>query len=507
MSGLDCDADTYTYMTHVEHDDTAQCSLSLWLHDFEQAAGTSVTHKPGMEYGAAIAWWQTAKKQRPRPHEGVDVFIEDAALLCRLPLRPVEAGEVVGVFDDFIGRTVVVRRSAGQCQFWLFAHIEPAAALQVGCWLTTASELGRVATARTKCPSHLHISLVVVPLHAPLSWAEATWSRLHQLEHYPTALYFAPITLSMDRGDRQGSSRRRGGCLSTWLSKRRAAKAWPKRRASDMALSAVCSFVALLLLPLAAFIMRPTDVLLHEVPTLPPLPNGLNLSIDAAADDVWPAAAALCRWLAKHTALVEGVAVVELGAGAGAVGLYAAGLGASRVLLTDRGSQLDALAASAQRNRPLLRQHTDRAGGGSAVEVHALEWGAAATQALMRGTGARFDIVLASDITYVHKAFDELAATLFELVHAGATDRMGSSTRVLLAHEHRDVRRRDFGRRVHRWDDHDGALAAFRAAVARRGLNISCIGAERPVGEVRGAWRRWTADVSIVEVMVTATQT
>ena len=71
--------------------------------------------------------------------------------------------------------------------------------------------------------------------------------------------------------------------------------------------------------------------------------------------------------------------------------------------------------------------------------------------------------------------------------------------RVVLAHEHRD-RRRDFGRRVSRWDDHDGAMAAFAAAAARRGLTLSLVGAERPVSEVRGQWRRWTADLSILEV-------
>ena len=47
-------------------------------------------------------------------------------------------------------------------------------------------------------------------------------------------------------------------------------------------------------------------------------------------DDVWPAAAALCRWQAAHAAAIDGASVLELGAGAGTVGLFAAGLGASR---------------------------------------------------------------------------------------------------------------------------------------------------------------------------------
>ena len=54
--------------------------------------------------------------------------------------------------------------------------------------------------------------------------------------------------------------------------------------------------------------------------------------------EVWPAAAAMCAWLANHTAEVQGRRVLELGSGTGACGLYAAALGASRVLLTDGGS-------------------------------------------------------------------------------------------------------------------------------------------------------------------------
>ena len=50
---------------------------------------------------------------------------------------------------------------------------------------------------------------------------------------------------------------------------------------------------------------------------------------DIAADiggEVWPAATALCAWLANHTAAVQGTRVLELGAGTGVCGIYAAAL-------------------------------------------------------------------------------------------------------------------------------------------------------------------------------------
>jgi predicted nicotinamide N-methyase len=54
--------------------------------------------------------------------------------------------------------------------------------------------------------------------------------------------------------------------------------------------------------------------------------------------EIWPAAVAMCDFLANHTDAVRGARVLELGCGTGACGLYAAALGASRVLLSDGGS-------------------------------------------------------------------------------------------------------------------------------------------------------------------------
>ena len=87
---------------------------------------------------------------------------------------------------------------------------------------------------------------------------------------------------------------------------------------------------------------------------LPPLPDGRRLPLldeggldEAEAEEheedaehladlvsstgarVWPCAAALCRWLAQHAdAFKGGARVLELGSGTGAVGVYAAALGA-----------------------------------------------------------------------------------------------------------------------------------------------------------------------------------
>ena len=80
---------------------------------------------------------------------------------------------------------------------------------------------------------------------------------------------------------------------------------------------------------------------------LPLLPSGESLVLDApgwtrgigTGGRVWPASAALCRYLAR-TGIVRGKAILEVGCGTGATGLHcAAALNASSVILTEGGSE------------------------------------------------------------------------------------------------------------------------------------------------------------------------
>ena len=200
--------------------------------------------------------------------------------------------------------------------------------------------------------------------------------------------------------------------------------------------------------------------------------------------EVWPAAAALCNWMRDFTDLRD-LSVLEIGSGTGVCGLYAAGLGAGRVMLTDGGPPaLEELTRrNIERNRPLTSR--------CAVSFERLEWGD--EKHLL--ASQRFDWVLASDCTYGHDSHDALATTL----HALLSTSSANPPRVVFAHEHRE---RDLGLReqVSAWDEADPLLADFLGAASRAGLSVTPLWTQRPHGEVRGAFCHWTADLSIFEV-------
>ena len=262
------------------------------------------------------------------------------------------------------------------------------------------------------------------------------------------------------------------------------------------------------------------DIYGFEEVALPPLPSGARLVIeemkaeshDEASDDseegvmwrriqryvatqeddddddagdiggeVWPAATAMCAWLANHTAEVHGRRVLELGCGTGACGLYAAALGASHVLLTDGGSA--ALHELCERN---VEANALLFAPGACVGTAPLRWGqesdvlaAAAADGQgqggsVGGRGGAFELILASDCSYGHESgcqHESLCQALRALLLVKYTDNGGSgggarSPRAVLAHEHRA---RHSGlpwlhETLGHWDDGDEHLESFAAA-------------------------------------------
>ena len=135
------------------------------------------------------------------------------------------------------------------------------------------------------------------------------------------------------------------------------------------------------------------------ISSLPALPSGAALKLQAPGmqagigGKLWPASSALCRWM-RDEAQISGAHVLELGCGTGACGLYAAALGASSVMLTDRSEDelvLQIATDNVRRNRGLV---------GERCLVRAHDWGEVDAQYLNLLTlPPRLDFVLGSDLT------------------------------------------------------------------------------------------------------------
>lgn len=144
--------------------------------------------------------------------------------------------------------------------------------------------------------------------------------------------------------------------------------------------------------------------------------------VDGTYRRLWPLASVFARYLAAHPHLFAGKTVLELGAGAGAVGLACAALGAAFVALTDVPEALSLVEVNRTRNAPLLgKPDGDAAGcegrgdGLGRTCVLPCRWGDEShIAALLAANGGRgYDVVVACDVIYkqVKEVLIALAAT------------------------------------------------------------------------------------------------
>lgn len=176
---------------------------------------------------------------------------------------------------------------------------------------------------------------------------------------------------------------------------------------------------------------------------------------------VWHAGKVLCGELGeKHASQIAGSSVLELGAGTGTVGIFAAGLGAARVLLTDGGSDgvLEQCRLNVEDNRDAYPE--------AVIDVLEFQWG----DELPPAIGGAWDWVFGSDLTYGHGRHEPLCSTLRSLLlpddEEGLLAMLSKAPRVLLSHQHR------LG---------EPPLDAFYACAASHGLTVEEVGrVERP---------------------------
>jgi predicted nicotinamide N-methyase len=144
---------------------------------------------------------------------------------------------------------------------------------------------------------------------------------------------------------------------------------------------------------------------------LPPSPRGAirlhqePVRVAGTCGVLSPSALVLCRWLLERPDELLGSAVLELGCGMGACGIFAAALGASRVLLTDGEAASVALAARNVRANRTLLGHT-LGDARTWIRAESLRWGS--RHELPPG---KWDWVIASDAIYSEESWTNLADT------------------------------------------------------------------------------------------------
>jgi hypothetical protein len=141
---------------------------------------------PGMLFGTAEKWWDVGSSRKD-PHEGLDFCLyEDvrngAVRLdgdTRIPV--VYGGTIVKVFDDFLGKSIVVEHrttDAGEVLLSIYGHTQPLPGLSVGRVVAEGEAVATLAVPRRSRSSvhpHLHVSLMRKGAIRP---EEIDWSRI-----------------------------------------------------------------------------------------------------------------------------------------------------------------------------------------------------------------------------------------------------------------------------------------------------------------------------------------
>lgn len=131
-----------------------------------------ITHflfQPGMLFNDENFWWGERKK-RPRPHEGIDIFLMQdaggqlkcvaAAMLVPVPLP----GRLVHFHRDFLGETIYIQhpeiRRDGAVLHTLYGHLHPGAMHLFPSSITKGQTAGAInsSSATSSVPAHLHVS-------------------------------------------------------------------------------------------------------------------------------------------------------------------------------------------------------------------------------------------------------------------------------------------------------------------------------------------------------------
>ena len=163
---------------------------------------------PGMTFQSPNKWWGDLGR-RDFPHEGVDYcFYTDSCCRkhhldagTRVPV--VQDGRVRAMFDDYLGRSLVVGHATSSGEgtdfISIYAHTEPLAHIRPGADVKAGDILATVADtsrSRARILAHLHFTLGVPA--ADLDYDTFVWNHMrdpnlvHLLDPQPFIAFTGP---------------------------------------------------------------------------------------------------------------------------------------------------------------------------------------------------------------------------------------------------------------------------------------------------------------------------
>lgn len=211
---------------------------------------------------------------------------------------------------------------------------------------------------------------------------------------------------------------------------------------------------------------------------LPPLPDGRQVSLALGSlgecdtgGRLWPPALLMCRWLCEQEDDVRDRSIMELGCGTGAVGMYAAALGARLVCLSDG---QDAVLNLARTNVNANLERGMWSSEQTTVDVRSLTWGQPELPALI---DTSYDLILGSCITYTSELHAPLCTSLRALLSPPGDE---AAPRVVLSHDKRVI----VPSGVLEADFPDATLEHLIRVAAEDGLRVRAFYSERVGGRL-----------------------
>ena len=165
--------------------------------------------------------------------------------------------------------------------------------------------------------------------------------------------------------------------------------------------------------------------------------------LDALGLDIWPAAVTLCRYITDNPDVVTGKQVIELGAGVGLPGLFAAKVGAMRSIISDYDASVVAHANG----------QAVACGLSDVARACIVDWKEPVVDVFREA----FDVVMAADVLYMSFLVPDLLRTCYACLKPDG--------RVLLTHQCRQSLVDEGGEMV--VVDRDVSFETFKDEVAR----------------------------------------